>query len=460
MHTRANKAKRMDYEDHLRISHEKYKRLFESIQHGIYISSKESKFLDCNQALLDMLGYPSKEEFLALDLAKDVYKNPEEKKKIQEIFKQVGHVEDYEVILKKRNGEEVTVLLTSHAIRNERNELTGYQGMTIDITERKRMENHLRISHEKYRRLFEGILDGVYISSKEGKFLECNQALLDMFGYASKEEFLALDLAKNVYKNPDDRKTFQEIIERQGYVKEFEVVFKKKNGEEIVVFLTSQTMKNEHNEVTGYEGIMRDITRRKRMERDLVEVNEFLNRIIEASPDGIIVTDAKGDVIMYNRAAEELFGYSTGEVIGRETKAVDLYPRRVARKIRELIMDDRTGKKGMLSPTEFYVKNKTGEMIDTSLSASIIYDDKGDGIGAIAIFKDLREMVGVKRKLKETQDQLVQSERLAAMGRLTSQIAHELNNPLYGIMNTLELLKTEIPETSRRRKLLEMALLE
>jgi two-component system NtrC family sensor kinase len=113
-----------------------------------------------------------------------------------------------------------------------------------------------------------------------------------------------------------------------------------------------------------------------------------------------------------------------------------------------------------LPPTELYVRNKTGEVIDISLSASILYDEKGEELAAIGIFKDLSEMVRVKRKLKETQDQLFQAERLAAMGRLTSQIAHELNNPLYGIMNTLELLKAEIPETSKRRRLLDMSLSE
>jgi PAS domain S-box-containing protein len=447
-------------EDYLKISHENYKRLFETIQHGVYIVSKEGKFLDCNQALLNMLGYNDKEEFLALDLAKDLYGDPEGRKKIQEIFREVGYVEDQEVILKKKSGEELTVLLTSHSIRSETGEVTGYQGMAIDITERKRMENNLRVSHEKYKRLFEGIRDGIYLSSKEGKFLDCNQALLNMLGYNDKEEFLALDLAKDVYRNPEDRKRFREIVEREGYVGDFEVAFKKKSGEELTILLTSYTVRNELGEVSAYEGIMRDITQRKQMERHLVAANEFLNRSIEASPDGIIVTDAKGAVIMYNKAAEALFGYPAGEVTGKRTKVVDPYPKRVTRKIRELIIDGKTGRQGVLPPTEFYVKNKSGEMIETSLSASIIYDDTGEEIGAIAIFKDLSEMVGVKRKLKETQDQLVQSERLAAMGRLTSQIAHELNNPLYGIMNTFELLKAEIPETSKRRKLLDMALQE
>lgn len=328
-----------------------------------------------------------------------------------------------------------------------------------DITERKRMENQVRLSEEKYRHLFENIRHGIYTSSKEGKFIDCNQALVRMFGYENKNQFLALDISTHLYKNPGDRKAFQERIEKAGYVKDYEVTFKSRDGEDVEILLTSQTMRNERGEVIGYQGIMMDVTERKKMERNLREVNAFLNMLIDASPDGIIVTDGKGEIIMYNRAAERLLGYTRAEVLGK-TNVKDLYPRGLARKIREMLMDDKTGDKGLLPPVELFVKNKKGDVLDISLSASVLYNEKEEEIGAIGIFKDLGEMMSVKRKLRETQDQLIQSERLAAMGRLTSQIAHEINNPLYGIMNTLELLKAEIPEASKRRKLLDMSLSE
>jgi two-component system NtrC family sensor kinase len=99
-------------------------------------------------------------------------------------------------------------------------------------------------------------------------------------------------------------------------------------------------------------------------------------------------------------------------------------------------------------------------MIEGDLSASIIYDEEGNEIASVGIFKDLRERLGMERELQKTQQALLQSEKLAAMGRLTSQIAHELNNPIYGIMNTLELLKTEVPPESKRRRILELSLSE
>jgi len=106
-----------------------------------------------------------------------------------------------------------------------------------------------------------------------------------------------------------------------------------------------------------------------------------------------------------------------------------------------------------------YVR-QDGEIVEGNLSASVIYDPNGKEVASVGIFVDLKEQLEMERKLRQIQEQLLNSEKLAAMGRLTSQVAHELNNPLYGIMNTLELLKTEISPQSKRRKILEMALSE
>jgi two-component system NtrC family sensor kinase len=115
---------------------------------------------------------------------------------------------------------------------------------------------------------------------------------------------------------------------------------------------------------------------------------------------------------------------------------------------------------GKLTSFPILHRRKDGELIEGDLSASVIYNDEGREIASIGIFKDLRERLGIERELREMQQALLQSEKLAAMGRLTSQIAHELNNPIYGIMNTLELLKTEIPPESKRRRILELSLSE
>ncbi|PJB39065.1 MAG: PAS domain-containing sensor histidine kinase, partial [Deltaproteobacteria bacterium CG_4_9_14_3_um_filter_44_9] len=87
-----------------------------------------------------------------------------------------------------------------------------------------------KASEEDYRRLFEHVRCGVYISSKKGKFIDANQALLDMLGYKSKEEFLDIDITRDLYLMPEDRQRFQEMIERDGHVIDYEVDFKRKDG--------------------------------------------------------------------------------------------------------------------------------------------------------------------------------------------------------------------------------------
>ena len=101
------------------------------------------------------------------------------------------------------------------------------------------------------------------------------------------------------------------------------------------------------------------------MKRILRETNRFLNMLIEASPDGIIVTDAKGDIIMYNKAAERILGYTNEDVIGR-ANVKSLYPKGLARRIRELLMDDRVGGKGVLPPRSFLSRTSGGR---SSISA-------------------------------------------------------------------------------------------
>ena len=328
-----------------------------------------------------------------------------------------------------------------------------------DITERKKYERDLKESEEKYRNLFERVRHGLYISTKEGRFLDCNQALLEMLGYEGKDEFLQIDIAKDLYTRPGDRMAFQSLIEKQEFVKELELEFNKKNGEKITVLVTAHAKRDEKGAIIGYEGIMIDVSERKRMERELREANEFLTNLIESSVDGIFVTDMRGNILIFNRGAEDILGYKAEEVVGKMNIS-SIYPPGVAREVMKKLKSPDFGGVGKLTSFPITQQRKDGELIEGDLSASIIYNGGGKEVASVGIFKDLRERLRIERELQKTQQALLQSEKLAAMGRLTSQVAHELNNPIYGIMNTLELLKTEIPPESKRRRILELSLSE
>jgi PAS domain S-box-containing protein len=332
-------------------------------------------------------------------------------------------------------------------------------GIFRNITEAKKQENQLKVAQEDYQRLFEHAGAGVYISSKEGKFIDANRALLDMLGYESKEEFLKIDIVKDLYLNPEDRRKFQELIERDGRVIDYEVEFKRKDGTPITVLLTSHVRYGQDGNIIGYEGINFDQSHRKAMEKQIREAHDFLNKIIQSSPNAIIASDMKGNIILWNRSAEDALGYKAGDVIGK-MNIRKIYPEGMAKKVMKMMRSPEYGGIGLLRSYPMVHVRRDGQVIDGNLSAAIIYDSQGREVASVGIFVDLQERLAMERTLRETQEKLLHSEKLAAMGKLTSQIAHELNNPLYGIMNTLELLKTEVPPQSKRRKILDMALSE
>jgi two-component system NtrC family sensor kinase len=315
-----------------------------------------------------------------------------------------------------------------------------------DITERKQREQKLHASREDFKNLFEHMATGVFISSKEGKFLNANQSLLDMLGYKSKEEFLNIDLPQDLYVRPEDRDTFKEMMERDGRVIDYEVEFKRQDGSTIPILLTGHARYDQQGDIIGYEGLNVDLSQRKLMEKELKEAYDFMNKIVQSSPDSITATDMKGNILIYNQAAEETLGYRANEVIGKMNIS-KIYPEGLARKVMQMLRSEEYGGVGRLNSYPMVYVRRDSEVVEGNLSAAIIYDANGKEIASVGSFVDLRDRLKMERALRDTQEQLLQSEKLAAMGRLTSQIAHELNNPLYGIMNTLELLKTEIAGT-------------
>jgi PAS domain S-box-containing protein len=293
-----------------------------------------------------------------------------------------------------------------------------------DITQRKDREARLAESEEKYRNLFEHVGVGVYISSKKGKILDANKVFLDMMGYRSKQELLGIDITGDLYARPADRGKFQEMIERDGRVIDYQVEFKRKDGSPITVLLTSHVRYDHHGDVLGYEGIAVDQTEHYRMAKKLREAHDLMNRIIQSSPNPIMAADLEGNIIIWNRAAEETLGYPASEMIGK-THIARIYPDGVARKIMRLIRSPEHGGAGMLRAHPMLYVRRNGQIIEGMLSAAMIYDDDGNEVATVGSFVDMTGRIEMERALRSTQEQLLQSEKLAAMGRLTSQIANE-----------------------------------
>ena len=151
------------------------------------------------------------------------------------------------------------------------------------IQDLKQSHEALKKAEEKYRRIFEDSKDMVYITSVDGEVLDVNQAGVDIFGYASKEELMQTQAARDLYLNAEERKRFQNEIAKEGFTKDFEIKFKRKDGTPIDVLITATVRKDEEGRIIGYGGIIKDISDRKRMEDELIQRTRELEALNEMS---------------------------------------------------------------------------------------------------------------------------------------------------------------------------------
>ena len=440
-------SKRM--ERRIREANQQFERIAEMGDDGILVFDQAFKIIFANQMASEITGVP-KEKLIGSNFFSVIGK--EDKQFLQgTVTRGVGIGEKLctEMSIQTSQGlvkdAEVCIALAE----SDTGEVKTYAYIR-DITERKKFERDMKDSEERLRNLFERVRHGLFLSSKEGKFLDCNQALLDMLGYCNKEEFLKIDIVQDLYANPHDRKVFQERIEKEGHVQDMEVEFKKTTGDKITVLLTSHPIKNEKGEVVGYQGINLDISERKRIENQLREANEFFMNLIESSVDGIIASDMKGNIFIFNKGAEALTGYKAEEVIGK-LHITKIYREGVAKEIMKKLRSQEYGGVGKFIPTQMNAVNKFGEEIPMQLSAALIYNGSGQEIASVGIFTDLRPRLNMEKKLQETHLQLVSSEKMASLGKLAAGIAHEINNPLGGILIYSSLMIEDLPDEDPRR---------
>ncbi|MEW6671585.1 MAG: ATP-binding protein [Thermodesulfobacteriota bacterium] len=184
--------------------------------------------------------------------------------------------------------------------------------------------------------------------------------------------------------------------------------------------------------------------------------NAFLKNLILSSVDGVIAADKTGKILIFNHAAEEISGYSADEALNR-MNIRDVYPGDGAREVMRKLRSEAYGGKGKLKSCQVNVLKKDGEIIPISLNAAIVYEEDQE-IATIGFFHDLRESLRIKRELEKTQIQLLQAEKMTSLGKLAAGVAHQLNNPLGGIILYTKLVLEEYQLGEKVREDLERIL--
>ncbi len=304
-------------QDALRESEASYRLLFSAEPDAIIIvDARTKRIVDANAAALTLYEY-SRDEFLRLR-AIEISAEPEKSiAHIQEVASGMPAVASpgpVQRLHKKKDGTIFPVEISSGVfLLQDRRMLCA---IIRDITERKRAEEAIHESEEKYRSLFDESIDAIYITSREGKFLDANQAALELFGYAREELINNINIRK-LYIRPGDRDKFQQEIEGKGSVRNYPIEFRKKNGTGMNCVLTSTLRVSSDGDILGYQGIIRDITEQKLAEKALRESEKKYSTLVENSLTGIYIDQDEKIVFANNRFAE-IYRYPKGRLIGVE----------------------------------------------------------------------------------------------------------------------------------------------
>jgi len=188
----------------------------------------------------------------------------------------------------------------------------------------------------------------------------------------------------------------------------------------------------------------RDVTNARRLENELRQTKDFLERLIDSSVDGIIAADLKGRIILFNKGAEALCGYSAQEALAGLT-VHQLYPPGIPQRIMTMLRSQEHGGKGRLSLIRQELVHRSGELVPVNMTASLVYEGGREAF-SVGIFTDMRDRMQLERKLSDVETRLEESEKSAVIVALAGTAAHELNQPLTSVMGYAELLKRKLKE--------------
>ena len=251
-------------------------------------------------------------------------------------------------------------------------------------------EELLRTSEARYRGLFENTVDGVYIASREGEIIAANPALVEMLGYDSVEDLKAAGCTTILYVNPIDRERVFARLEAQGYVRNFEFRLRRKDGKQIVVLENTRAIYDDDGNIIAHEGTITDITERKRAETRVFEEKERAQVTLQSIGDGVITTDADGNIDYINPVAQDLTGWDLRTARGKPVAEIMMIVNEHTRATCEnpVVRCLKEGRVITL-PENSVLITKNGEETPIQDSAAPIRDRIGNIIGSVMVFHDV-----------------------------------------------------------------------
>ncbi|KPK96215.1 hypothetical protein AMJ80_01255 [bacterium SM23_31] len=424
-------TERKKAEEALKVEKAYFEQLFKNSPEAVVLADTNCRIIRVNSEFTKMYGYTLEEaEGQLLDR---LITNGELYNEASSITKRIGEGKtiSLETVRMRKDGLWINVSILGTPIMMSGGQLAAYY-IYRDITDRKKAEELLRKSEEKYRTLTENLNVGIYRSTvgQKGKFVEANPAMIKMYGYDSKEDFLSTDIS-DLYVNEKDRDKFNKKMLKDGFVKNEEAYFKKKDGSLFIGSDTAVAIKDERGKVLYYDGIIEDITERKKAEAALQESEERFRLLFQNASDGIIIADSETQKFMSaNKKMLEMLGYSLKELENLSVTEIHL-------------------KKDLPRVTEEFQRQNRGEITlakDIPVlrkNGRVFYADFNS---TLMVLNGKKCLVGIVRdttERKKLEEEKMQHSKLEAIHNMIVTLNHEMNQPLSIICSNAEVLLNE-----------------